>query len=115
MNLSDNLDSFLLKIPKQGCVFLCNPNNPTGKLLSKRQILLIIKTAKKLSSIVFVDECFIEMVPDSNQSVISYVKRYDNLFVLRSLTKSFGLPGIRIGYAVAPKQIIRILKNIKIP
>jgi len=115
MNLSENLDSFLLKIPKQGCVFLCNPNNPTGKLLSKRQILLIIKTAKKLSSIVFVDECFIEMVPDSNQSVISYVKRYDNLFVLRSLTKSFGLPGIRIGYAVAPKQIIRILKNIKIP
>jgi len=115
MNLSENLDSFLLKIPKQGCVFLCNPNNPTGKLLSKRQILLIIKAAKKLSSIVFVDECFIEMVPDSNQSVISYVKRYDNLFVLRSLTKSFGLPGIRIGYAVAPKQIIRILKKIKIP
>lgn len=115
MNLAENLDSFLLKIPKQGCVFLCNPNNPTGKLLSKKQILLITKTAKKLSSIIFVDECFIEMVPDSNQSVISYVKTYDNLFVLRSLTKSFGLPGIRIGYAAAPKQIIGILRKIKIP
>jgi len=115
MNLSENLDSFLLKIPKQGCVFICNPNNPTGKLLSKNQILLIVKTAKKLSSIVFVDECFIEMVPDSNESVISYVKKYDNLFVLRSLTKSFGLPGIRIGYAGASKQVITILKKIKIP
>jgi len=115
MNLSENLDSFLLKIPKRGCVFICNPNNPTGRLLSKSQILLIVKTAKKLSSIVFVDECFIEMVPDSNESVISYVKKYDNLFVLRSLTKSFGLPGIRIGYAASSKQIIAILKKIKIP
>jgi threonine-phosphate decarboxylase len=115
MNLSKNLDSFLSNVPKKGCVFLCNPNNPTGKLLSKNQILTIIKTAKKLSSIVFVDECFIEMVPDSNQSVISYVKKYDNLFVLRSLTKSFGLPGIRIGYAAASKQMIEILQKIKIP
>jgi threonine-phosphate decarboxylase len=115
IDLSENLDLFLSKIPKQGCVFLCNPNNPTGKLLSKNQLLLIIKTAKKLSSIVFVDECFIEMVPDSDQSIISYVKKYDNLFVLRSLTKSFGLPGIRIGYAAASKQIIEILQKIKIP
>ena len=115
MNLSENLDSFLSKIPKQGCVFICNPNNPTGKILSKNQILLIIKTAKKLSSIVFVDECFIEMVPESNNTVISYVKEYDNLFVLRSLTKSFGLPGLRIGYAASSKQIIKILQKIKIP
>ena len=115
VNLSENLDQFLSKIPKQGCVFLCNPNNPTGKLLSKNQILVIIKTAKNLSSIVFVDECFIEMVPDSNQSVISYVKKYDNFFVLRSLTKSFGLAGIRIGYAASSKQMIEILQKIKIP
>ena len=115
MNLSENLDQFLSKIPKQGCVFLCNPNNPTGKLLSKNQILVIIKTAKNRSSIVFIDECFIEMVPDSNQSVISYVKKYDNVFVLRSLTKSFGLAGIRIGYAASSKQMIKILQKIKIP
>ncbi len=115
MNLSENIDSFISQIPRNGCVFLCNPNNPTGKLLSKKQLLSIIKTAKKLSSIVFVDECFIELVPESNESVISYVKKYDNLLVLRSLTKSFGLPGIRIGYAAASKQIIEILQKIKIP
>jgi threonine-phosphate decarboxylase len=115
MNLSENIDSFISQIPQSGCIFICNPNNPTGKLLSKKQLLLIIKTAKKLSSIVFVDECFIELVPESNESVISYVKKYDNLFVLRSLTKSFGLPGIRIGYAAASKQMIEILQKIKIP
>ena len=115
MNLSENLDQFISKIPKNGCIFICNPNNPTGKLLEKNQLLQIIKKAKKLSTIVFVDECFIEMVPESNKSVISYVKKYDNLFVLRSLTKSFALPGIRIGYAASSKNMIEILQKIKIP
>jgi len=115
MNLSKDIDSFISQIPRNGCVFLCNPNNPTGKLLSKEQLNLIIQKAKKLSSIVFVDECFIELVPESNESIISYVKKYDNLFVLRSLTKSFGLAGIRIGYAAASKQLIEILQKIKIP
>ena len=115
MNLSKNVDLFISQIPRNGCVFLCNPNNPTGKLLSKKQLNLIIQKAKKLSSIVFVDECFIELVPESNESIILYVKKYDNLFVLRSLTKSFGLPGIRIGYAAASKQLIEILQKIKIP
>ena len=115
MNLSENLDQFISKIPKNGCIFICNPNNPTGKLLEKNQLLEIIKKAKKLSTIVFVDECFIEMVPESNESIISYVKKYDNLFVLRSLTKSFALPGIRIGYAASSKHMIAILQKIKIP
>ena len=115
MNLSENLDIFISKIPKNGCVFICNPNNPTGNLLLKNQLLQIIKKAKELSTIVFLDECFIEMVPESNESVISYVKKYKNLFVLRSLTKSFALPGIRIGYAAGSKEIIDILQKIKIP
>ncbi len=115
MNLSENLDIFISKIPKNGCVFICNPNNPTGNLLLKNQLLQIIKKAKKLSTLVFVDECFIEMVPESNESIISYVKKYDNLFILRSLTKSFALPGIRIGYAASSKKIINILQKIKIP
>lgn len=115
MSLSENLDIFISKIPKNGCVFICNPNNPTGNLLSKKQLLCIITKAKKLSTFVFVDECFIEMVPESNESIISYVKKYKNLFVLRSLTKSFALPGIRIGYAAASKEMIEILQKIKIP
>ena len=115
LNLSVNIDSFILQIPKNGCVFLCNPNNPTGELLSKKELLSIIIKAKKLKTLVFIDECFIELVPDSSESVISYVKKYDNLFILRSLTKSFGLPGIRIGYACGSKEIIKILQKIKIP
>ena len=115
MNLSKNLDSFISKIPTNGCVFICNPNNPTGNVLSKKQLKQIILTAYKKSCFVFVDECFIELVPKSNESVLSLVKKFDNLFVLRSLTKSFGLAGIRIGYGVGSKQMIKILQKIKIP
>ena len=70
-------------------VYLCNPNNPTGEKLSKKELLSIIIVAKKLKTIVFIDECFIELVPKSNESVMSYVKKYDNLFILRSLIASF--------------------------
>ena len=115
MNLAKNLDSFISKIPANGCIFVCNPNNPTGTILSKKQMIKILLAAKHKSCLVFVDECFIELVPQSNQSILNLVKTYDNLFVLRSLTKSFGLAGIRIGYAGASKQIIDILQKMKIP
>ncbi len=115
LNLSENIDSFISQIPKNGCVFICNPNNPTGTLLAKKSLLKIIQRAQKLSSLVFVDECFIELVPESDESIISYVKKYNNLFVLRSLTKSFGFPGLRIGYGAGSKQMIEILMKIKIP
>ena len=87
MNLSKNVDSFISMIPKNGCVFVCNPNNPTGNILSKKQLTNIISAAKKKSSFVFVDECFIELVPESNESVINLVKKYDNLFYFKILDK----------------------------
>ena len=115
MDLENDLDDFIKKIPKNGCVFICNPNNPTGKLIPKQKILKIIDKAKKQNSLIFIDECFIELVPNSNESIMLNIKKFDNLFVLRSLTKSFGLAGLRIGYAASSKYIISILKKNKIP
>ncbi len=114
MNLNTNIDSFLKKIPRKGCIFVCNPNNPTGVLISRKKMQKILQISKKRSTVVFVDECFIEL-SDQKQSVIKDLKKYDNLFILRSLTKSFGLAGIRIGYGLGNKKIITILNNIKIP
>ena len=115
MNLENDFDEFLKIIPKKGCVFVCNPNNPTGNLISKRKLQEIIRTGKKKSTIIFVDESFIELVPDSRESIIKFVKKYNNLFVLRSLTKSFALPGMRVGYGIGSKQTISVLSNLKIP
>ena len=115
MDLSKNLQKFIMKIPRNGCIFICNPNNPTGVLIQKREMLKIISAAKKKSTIVFVDETFIELVPEHDESVIKHLKNFENLFILRSLTKSFGLAGIRIGYGVGNPQIIDLLQKIKIP
>ena len=115
MNLNNDLEEFIKIIPKNGCIFLCNPNNPTGVLVPKKILKKIIDSAAKKKTLIFVDECFIELVPKSDESVSKLVKQFDNLFVLRSLTKSFGLAGIRIGYALGPKNFIDTLNKIKIP
>jgi threonine-phosphate decarboxylase len=115
LNLESTLEKFIAKIPKNGLVFVCNPNNPTGDLTSRKSIEKIIKAAKAKSTLVFVDECFIELTQTPNQSVIDLTLKYQNLFVLRSLTKSFGLAGLRLGYAVGDKNLISILNKIKVP
>ena len=115
MDLEKDIDDFISKIPTNGCIFICNPNNPTGCLISKNNLKKIILLAKKKNSLVFVDECFIELVPNHNESILYMIKKYDNLMILRSLTKSFGLAGIRIGYGVGSKKLISILNKIKIP
>jgi len=115
LNLANDLKKFITKIPKKGCVFLCNPNNPTGALIKKKDMIKIISTAKKKSTIVFLDETFIELVPDHDESVVKSIKKFENLFILRSLTKSFGLAGLRIGYGLGSPQIINPLQKIKIP
>lgn len=115
MNLNQNLSEFQDTIPMKSCVFLCNPNNPTGVLIKKKNMLKILESAHKKSAMVFLDECFIELVPSGNESVVSYLQEFDNLFILRSLTKSFGLAGLRIGYGLGNKKMIEILQKIKIP
>ena len=115
LNLNTDLSKFLTKIPTKGIVFICNPNNPTGEILSKKSMEKIVKNAEKKSSLVFVDETFIELVPDSNPSLVKTLNSYENLFILRSFTKSFGLAGLRIGYGLGSKKIIEILQRVKIP
>ena len=115
LNLNKDFQKFTAKIPIKGIVFICNPNNPTGEILSKKNMEQIIKIAEKKSTLVFIDETFIELVPDSYPSLVKTIKKYENLFILRSFTKSFGLAGLRIGYGLGSKKIIQVLQRIKIP
>jgi threonine-phosphate decarboxylase len=85
---------------KQDAIFLCNPNNPTG-LLSTYEIKKIVEEIEP-STKVLIDESFIEFVDSthSRSSMVDKVKEFDNLVVLRSMTKSFGLAGLRLGYSI---------------
>ncbi|MDQ4050466.1 MAG: histidinol-phosphate aminotransferase family protein [Thermoproteota archaeon] len=94
-------------------VFLCNPNNPTGMLATK-QIQKIIKNVDS-STRILLDECFIELTdkPDAN-TLVEQISEFDNLVILRSLTKSFGLAGLRVGYSVCNPTLARKLSTNKI-
>lgn len=80
-------------------VFICAPNNPTGNLISEETARAILESTE---GIVFLDEAYAEFAA---KSLISLVKEYDNLVVGRTLSKAFGLAGLRLGYAVAPQWL----------
>ena len=101
---------------KTRIIFLCNPNSPTGCLHKKDDVLQLIEFAAEKSALVFLDEDYIDFVEDSKRySMAEYVRDYDNMFVLRSLTKFFGLAGARIGFGIASPTMIKILKKAKMP
>lgn len=115
VNLQNDADEFIRRIPRSGVVFVCNPNNPTGSFVPKKTMLSIVDAASKKNTHVLVDECFVELTSNPEQSLTDRVAEYGNLLVLRSLTKSFGLAGLRIGYAIANRKTSTILNRIKIP
>lgn len=93
-------------------IFLCNPNNPTG-LLATDQIKKIIRNTDS-STKILLDECFIELA-DRKESLVKMVPAHDNLVVLRSLTKSHGLAGLRVGYSVSSADIADKLSTFRVP
>ncbi|MEH2094809.1 threonine-phosphate decarboxylase CobD [Nostoc sp.] len=79
-------------------LLLNNPHNPTGKIFSRDSILPYLEQF----ALVVVDEAFMDFVPpNEEQSLIPVVQEYANLVILRSLTKFYSLPGLRLGYAIA--------------
>jgi len=102
----DNFDLDIEKIVEAGespdakLVFIGSPNNPTGNIVSQEEIIEILN---KMDCIIVVDECYFEF---SQNTVIDLVQTYENLIVLRSLSKGFGLAGLRFGYAIAHPTLI---------
>jgi threonine-phosphate decarboxylase len=92
--------------------FVCNPNNPTGELLRRPWLLGEREEAYAEGGILFVDEAFIEL-SDPQESLADV--REPSLFVLRSLTKSFAVPGIRFGYAFGDPSLIETIETLRPP
>jgi len=118
---SFRIDPNLFAQSMEGCdmAFLGNPNNPTGHVLSKDQVLFITDKAAATGCILVVDEAFIDFCPEESvitaNTLNSYENSYKNLVVLRSLTKFHALAGLRIGFGVFPKNLIPTLKAAKDP
>ncbi len=110
-----NIDSLASANIDAKVLFICNPNNPTGSLYSKLLIKDLLEDAYNNSTLVMIDECFMEFVDNPLEySLTRYVNEYDNLIILRSFTKAFALAGLRIGYAIASKEIAKIMNKVKV-
>ncbi len=88
-------------------IYVCNPNNPTGNFIATNQEIELLL---KLNLIVVVDEAYFEF---SDKTAISLLKKYDNLIILRSFSKTFGLAGLRVAYTLSSPKIIDYLTRIE--
>jgi len=91
-------------------IFVCSPNNPTANDIDRKDIIELLEN---FNGLVVVDEAYIDF--SEQESFAESVKEYPNLVVLQTLSKAFGLAGIRLGVAIASPQIIEYLMKVKAP
>lgn len=115
-NFRIDISKVMPLIPKVGLVFLCNPNNPTGAALERHEILSLLKVCKNRGAILIIDEAFMDFIAPQNKITMCLESAGSkNLLVIKSLTKFFVLPGLRIGYLVGHKDTIDKLSRHTYP
>lgn len=95
------LDQGILEALHQGitCLFLCTPNNPTGLLPDEALLHRIADACQHLGITLVVDEAFLDFIPE-RQGFVPFLAQWPHVWVLRSLTKFYAIPGLRLGYAL---------------
>ncbi|HKU32853.1 MAG TPA: histidinol-phosphate transaminase [Candidatus Nitrosotalea sp.] len=104
MNLQ--LKDFLANSKKADILYLDSPNNPTGFQFPRKQLEQLVKS---FNGLVIIDEAYVEF---ADYSIVDMAKKMNNLIVLRTLSKSFGLAGLRLGYFVADKKIVDAFSRV---
>lgn len=112
LNNTLDIDGLKQQVGKVKVVFLCSPGNPTGNLLPKAQLLAAIELFKD-NAIVVIDEAYIEF--SAEQTSTGLLAHYDNVIILRTLSKAFALAGLRCGFTLANEAIINLLSKVIAP
>ena len=94
--------------PKLFCI--ANPNSPTGTIMENIKMIELIKTCKKIKCKTLIDEAYYGFY---NQTFKNLVKKFDNIFIVRSFSKAWGLAGLRLGYIISNKKNIETLNKIR--
>ena len=94
---------------KAKLLFLCTPNNPTGSSIPPETLVRIIEN---VNCPVVVDEAYAEF---SGDSMLPFLNKYENMILLKTFSKAFGLAGARVGYAIAQPPLIEALETVKAP
>lgn len=111
-----DLDLLISQTPQYSLVIICNPNNPTGSLLSTNELSYLAEQLAKMDSTLLIDEAFIEFTDNYPlSSMTDKLNKHPNLIIIRAMTKFFGMPGIRLGYALTanPLTATRITEELE--
>lgn len=108
-DFSLNVTDIVNKAKLANIVFLCSPNNPTGNVIPKSDLIQVLEgTIGK--SLVVVDEAYIEFEPQT--SAVSLIERYPHLVVIRTLSKAFGLAAVRCGFILASQNVMQYVAKL---
>ncbi|WP_120170082.1 threonine-phosphate decarboxylase CobD [Thermohalobacter berrensis] len=113
-NFNIDITSLITKIKevKPEVVIICNPNNPTGTFTEIERIIPVVNVLNEIGGFLFVDESFIDFT--NEKSYLKLIYKYP-IFIIRSMTKFFAVPGLRLGYGIGNKKIINRLNQYKEP
>ena len=92
---------------KTKVVMVCNPNNPTGHVLTEEEMSAVVDAARRVGAWLVADEIYRGAEVDVDDSSPTFWGRYDKVLITSGLSKAFGMPGLRIGWAVAPQEMVR--------
>ena len=109
LNYELNVDEVIKAGSNVDVVYLCNPNNPTGNLFSRADVEYI---ASRLRALIIIDEAYADF---AGVTLMDLTRHYDNVAVVRTFSKAWGLAGLRVGYVVGSEVIINALKRISLP
>lgn len=111
-----NIPKIMKCIPGIDLVFLCNPNNPTGSYLPRDEISVLSELCAKSKTILVLDEAFMDFMENGDKiTMVPEASRNKSLLILRSLTKFFALPGLRLGYLIGHKNLIGRIAPFQYP
>ncbi|OBX04787.1 histidinol-phosphate aminotransferase [Gallibacterium genomosp. 3] len=114
--LTDDFQLNLVEIERQldgvKVVFVCSPNNPTGNLVNRQDLIALLEMTKE-RAIVVVDEAYIEFCPSA--TMVTELKNYPHLAIIRTLSKAFALAGLRCGFTLANAELISVLQKVIAP
>lgn len=114
-NYKFNAEEYTSRMNKDYSLFyIDNPNNPTGQLIDSKSIREIVEKARALKRPIIIDEAYGDFVRRED-SAIALIGEYDNLIVLRTLSKGLGLAGLRAGYMISSKEIVENYLKITNP
>lgn len=116
-NLTYDLDGMLKKINKNTkLIWLCNPNNPTGTIFNENELLNFLEKVPEYIIVVY-DEAYREYVTDENypMNTLNLLNKYNNLIIMRTFSKMYGLAALRVGYTMASEEIINNINKIRGP